>query len=336
MNERAAVCGVGKALGAAMAAFLILVTWSMPAQANDGAAVMHSRGMPAFLTRLQPNEVAVSANAGMLIELDIGAAKSYRDHMRLSRGLEALAPQRPGTIDAYILAIALDSDPVFGREVREAARVLSNRYDAAERTLVLAAPDGNGDDSHARGSPRSLSIALAHIAELMDRSEDVLILYTTSHGMPTGLVYHYGDQGFGSISPLRLSSLLGELGIVNRLLIINACYSGTFVPGLATETSVVVASAAADRTSFGCSAANDWTYFGDAFVNRGLRRPVPLATAFEQAVVKVAQWEGEIGVPPSEPQIGVGVAADRWLEPLEARMPRQSTRPVGRPAANTN
>ena len=48
----------------------------------------------------------------------------------LTRALAALLPQRAGTVDAYVLSIALDSDPVFGREARVAGTVLAARYGA--------------------------------------------------------------------------------------------------------------------------------------------------------------------------------------------------------------
>jgi hypothetical protein len=315
-------------------AMVVFLFTPQAASAQSGAndAVSHTRPLPSFLSRIQSHEVVLGANAGTQIEYDIGARAALADHLRLSGALEALAPQRPGTVDAYVLSIALDSDPVFGREAREAASVLAWRYDADGRTITLAAADGNGDDSLPRGSFTALSIALARIAEIMDPAEDVLILYATSHGLPAGIVYYYGDQGYGTMSPLRLSTLMGELRITNRLLIVNACFSGTFVRGLSSPTSVVVTASAADRTSFGCAVTNDWTYFGDAFINRSLRRPQSLNQAFAQAQTKIAQWEADIGITPSEPQIGIGSQASGWLNALEGRMPQSSTLPVGRPA----
>lgn len=318
------------------ALFFVAVFLTTPqlavAQSGENAAISHTRPLPSFLSRLQSHEVVLGANAGTEIEYDFGARAALDDHLRLSRSLEALAPQRPGTVDAYVLSIALDSDPIFGREAREAANVLARRYSAEGRTITLAAADGNGDDSLARGSFTSLSIALARIAEVMDPAEDVLVLYATSHGLPAGIVYYYGDQGYGTMSPLRLSTLLGELRITNRLVIVNACFSGTFVRGLSSPTSVIVTASAADRTSFGCVATNDWTYFGDAFINRSLRSPQSLADAFGQARTKIAQWETDIGTTPSEPQIGIGVRASGWLGALESRMPQSATQSVGRPA----
>ncbi|HEY0625958.1 MAG TPA: C13 family peptidase [Allosphingosinicella sp.] len=251
------------------------------------------------------------------------------DHRRLDAALDALKPQRPGTVDAYVVVAGLNSDPVFGREAREAGRVLSRRFDAAGRTLVLAM----GGEEPA-GSPHSLSLALARVAELADRNEDVLVLYTTSHGAPgTGLEYLDAQRGMGNIPPLRLRGMVE--GMPNRLVIISACYSGIFVPVLASDSSVIVTAAAADRASFGCDPGNDWTYFGDALINRALRKPQPLAEAFEEAHALVTGWEGAgILGGNSNPQLSVGANAARWLAPLEARMPKTATAPVGRsPAA---
>ena len=314
------------------AAAVLLAPPMVAAQPADNGAISHTRPLPSFLSRLQSHEVVDAANAGTEIEYNLSAGAALDDHLRLSRSLETLAPQRPGIVDAYVLSIALDSDPIFGREAREAANVLARRYDAVGRTITLAAADGNGDDSLPRGSFTALSIVLARMAEIMDPEEDVLILYTTSHGLPAGIVYYYGDQGYGTMSALRLSTLLNDFGITNRLLIVNACFSGSFVNELSSPTSVIVTASAADRTSFGCVATNDWTYFGDAFVNRSLRRPQGLADAFGQARTKIAQWEADIGTTPSEPQIDIGTQVSGWLDALDSRMPESATQPVGRPA----
>jgi hypothetical protein len=234
-------------------------------------------------------------------------------------------------IDAYVVSIAFDSDPVFGREARAAGDVLQRRFGAQGRTIVLAGTEGSVPSALPRGTPGSFGIVLARIAELMNEKEDALILYTTSHGTPFGLYYHDADNGYGAISPNRLSLMLAQLGISNRLLILSACFSGIFVPALQSDGSAIVAAASADRTSFGCAAENDWTYFGDAMVNRALRKPQPLAAAFGEAQGLVSGWERQMRFVPSQPQIWIG---DRtgWLDSLERRMPKVATQPIGRPA----
>ena len=305
------------------------------ASTQDYQAPQHTAGPSPLLVAGSEFDIALRADAGTQIELGRDPASELAEHRRLERALAALGHQRAGQVDAYVIVAALDSDPVFGREARAAAQVLGRRYGAAGRTLVLAGSDGSAPSDLPRGSPHSLAIALARVAELMDESEDALILYTTSHGAPFGLYYNDADNGYGAISPFRMKAMLDGLGIGNRLLILSACYSGVFVPALASPTTAIVTAASADRPSFGCQADNDWTFFGDAMVNRALRRPQPLADAFAEASGLVAGWESQVRVAPSRPQISVGAAAARWLGPLEQRMPRAATDPVGRPAIET-
>lgn len=289
-----------------------------------------------LFTGASPQELIRRADTGTQIERGRDPAGELEEHRKLERALRALGAQRPGTVDAYVVSIALDSDHVFGREARAAGEVLGRRYDAAGRTLVLAGSDGSGPSALPRGTPTSLAVALARVAELMDESEDALILYTTSHGAPFGLYYNDGDSGFGAVSPLRLREMLERLGIHNRLLILSACYSGVFVPMLRSDTTAIVTAASYDRPSFGCDAENDWTFFGDAMVNHALRHPQPLPAAFAQANALVSAWETRLEVLPSQPQISIGPAVARWLGPLERRMPREASRPVGRPAVETS
>lgn len=321
-------------LGLKLLAALVLV---LPCAASTQGyqAPRHTAGPSPLLAGGTEFDIAMRADAGTQIERDRDPAAELEEHRKLDRALQALSRQRPGTVDAYLIAIALDSDPVFGREARAAADVLRRRYGADGRTVVLAGSDGSGPSELPRGSPQTLAIALARVAELMDEREDALILYSTSHGAPFGLYYNDGDSGYGAISPFRLKTMLDRLGLANRLLILSACYSGVFVPVLESPTGAIVTAAAADRTSFGCAADNDWTFFGDALVNRALRRPQPLAAAFAEARGLISGWEAQVRIAPSLPQISVGAEAGRWLAALEQRMPRTASAPVGRPAIET-
>lgn len=284
-----------------------------------------------LLDRASPQEMAFLADQGVELEHDRPPAQALAEHRRLDRALAALHPQRPGVVDAYVVAVALDSDPVFGREAREAGQVLTRRYAAAGHSVTLGGTDGTAASALPMGSPANIAAVLARVAELMDPKEDVLILYTTSHGAPFGIVYNDGDQGFGAISPTRLWTQLSQLGIRNRLLLISACFAGVFVPLLASDTTAIVTAAAADRTSFGCQADMDWTFFGDAAINHALRKPQPLAAAAAEARALIAGWEGQGKLTPSQPQVSIGAGVARWLGPLEAHLPA-ATPPVGRPA----
>jgi hypothetical protein len=116
------------------------------------------------------------------------------------------------------------------------------------------------------------------------------------------------------------------------VLILSACYSGVFVPVLASPDTAILTAAASTRTSFGCVAENDWTFFGDALINRALRQPVALEQAARAAGRSVAEWETKARVLASLPQVNIGASARNWLPLIEAAMPQQASAPVGRPA----
>lgn len=262
-------------------------------------------------------------------ELPIPAAQQLAEHRRIDAALAALKPQRPGVVDAYVVVVALDADPVFNREAREAGRVLAARFDAAGRTIVLASDEGSSR-ADAPGSPHTLALALARVAELMDHNEDVLVLYETSHGEPNGgLVYRDGQHGGGVVTPTRLKELLDPLGFRNRLIILQACFSGQFVPALEDVKTIVVTAAAADRSSFGCRAGNDWTFFGDALINHAFRQPLPLDLQLRRATVLISAAEDHDNLEPSNPQISIGPDTSLWLSPLESREPKTTSTPVG-------
>jgi hypothetical protein len=316
---------------AMLVAFPALSQSAAPLPANPNQPPPHTAPFPDLGSGTTIAERRQSYELSPELRRGISAGEMRAQAQRIEAAFAALRPQRPGTPDAYVLTIALDSDPVFAREAREAARVLAARYGAEGRTLTLAGPDGRRDDAP-HGSITALRLALAHLGSVMDASEDVLVLYTTSHGSDLGLAYHWGDSGYGVLSPRGLKDALAEAGIKRRVLILSACYSGVFVPVVASPDTAILTAAASTRSSFGCLAENDWTFFGDALVNRALRQPVGLEEAAQAAGRSVAEWEAKARFLASLPQVNIGMNARGWLPVIEAGMPREGSKPVGRPA----
>ncbi|MEO5494236.1 MAG: C13 family peptidase [Sphingomonas sp.] len=319
---------------ASLLAIALAVTASATGQSTTPyKAPEHVGGWPGLISGSNESEAKASIDLGPELERDRSPKWLLDEQRKLDKALGALGSQKPGVVDAYVVVVGLDSDPIFGREAREAGKVLSRRYNAVGHTIVLAGTDGNGPSTLPNGSPRNLAVALARVAELMDKKQDVLVLYTAGHGAKVGLAYHDADDGFGIIPPARMARIFDELGIKNRLLILSACFSGIFVPSLSSDTTALFTAASADRTSFGCQSDRDWTFYGDAMINNALRQPVPLAKAGENAQALIAKWEGmNSDITPSQPQIAIGGKVSTWLTPLEARMPRTATPMVGRPA----
>ncbi len=278
-----------------------------------------------------------AAKNGWAMEQNRSAAWHLAQHKRLGTAIAGLAPQRSGVVDVYVVSIGLDSDPVFGREADEAAKVLSRRYGASGHTIFLAAGADEKPTGVPQGSPPNLAIALAAVADKMDMKEDVLILFATTHGDPVvGLAYRDGDNGVGMIAPQRLASLLDGLGFKRRMILLSACYAGIFIPKLTNDDSIIVTAASSKRTSFGCAPGNDWTFFGDALINNALRKAQPFDKATDEAVSLISKWETDLRLVPSRPQVFVGDKASDWLTPLEAKMPKVETPKVGRPAVESS
>ena len=297
-------------------------------------------GLLAFLL-LQPGANVFAQSTADIVAADKGFTREqgrppswYLDqHKWLSEAINGLKPQTPGTIDAYILVVGLDADPVFQRESAEAAKVLSRRYNAQGRTILLASGSA---EKIPQGSPANINLVMAAMAAKMDLDEDVLILYTTSHGAPKiGIVYKDGNESLGMIAPRRLGKMLSDAGIKRRLVMISACYSGTFIPHVASNETIIITAASAVQPSFGCSPGNDWTFFGDALINNGLRTTKALRTIATEMTGLIGKWEQEFNLEPSDPQVSIGADSGNWLESLESRIPQTATPKTGTPAIDS-
>jgi len=221
------------------------------------------------------------------------------------------APSRPGIVDAYIVSFGLwGPQSVFESEAKGAARILADRLGSNGRVIVRYNTKRGGS-----ATPEAMQAALQAVGQAMDPDEDVLVLVLTSHGAPNGIGMVAGrDQRL--ITPADVARLLAESRARYRVVIVSACYSGIFARALADERTLVITAAAPDRPSFGCRDGATWTYFGDAFFNKALRRARGLDEAFREARELVTARERREGFDPSNPQMAGGTEV---LARLQAR-----------------
>ena len=123
-------------------------------------APRHTTGPTPMLTVGGPAEIARRADGGVQIESGRSPAGELAEHRRLVQALGALQAQRVGTTDAYVVVVALDSDPVFGREARVAGEVLGRRYGAAGRRSCSPAATAAARAA-CRAAPRRRSPSLS-------------------------------------------------------------------------------------------------------------------------------------------------------------------------------
>ena len=150
----------------------------------------------------------------------------------------------------------------------------------------------------------SVTKTLEHVAEKMDRDNDILFLFLTSHGSKEHDFYlNQPNLPISDFSAEELGKVLKILKIRNKVVVISACYSGGFISKLDDGDTVVITAADSDKTSFGCADRNQFTYFGEAYFKEGLAKGLSFFDAFDNATSIVAKWEEEESVPFSEPQI---------------------------------
>ena len=244
-----------------------------------------------------------------------------RQPQLLAESLQNLEPQRPGVIDLYFVGFApYASQDVFGKDVHTARAVVSERFDAAKRSVALVSnPRTVLEMPIATGS--NLRVALKAVGERIDRDEDVVMLFLTSHGSKDHrLSVEFSPLRLDELNGADLKSMLDDAGIRWRIVVISACYAGGFIPALADERTLVMTAAAADRASFGCSHDSEMTFFTDALFNQALRADPSLLGAFERARTLVSERERAEGLsPPSDPQVSVGAAIREKLDALRSR-----------------
>ena len=149
------------------------------------------------------------------------------------------------------------------------------------------------------------------LRSLAARASGGCLIYFTSHGAPTGVVLGDNILAPGVMSRLLDSACPDRPAIV----VISACFSGVFIPALATSHRMILTAARPDRTSFGCGESDRYPYFDACFLSSApeARDFLTLGAAVKDCV---ARKETETGArPPSEPQMWVG-AALRPMLPL--------------------
>ncbi len=218
---------------------------------------------------------------------------------------------------------------VFTREVQATKELFDDRFATKSHSIIL---NNNRDtvEQFPLASVTNLRKVLGGLAKKMDPENDVLVLFMTSHGSPGVLSVDFYPMPLNDLKAKDLAEALDESGIKNRVVIVSSCHSGSFIPELKNENSAILTASRSDRSSFGCSNEREWTYFGDALVNRALRGTFLFDAAFRDASALVKEWEEKNGLTPSEPQMSIGSAIaprlDALAKSLEKKMAESASR----------
>jgi len=267
---------------------------------------------------------------------DIPAIGSYEELMYAQPNLVnrvALRPQTPGKVDLYAVGFAGDSEEsVFRNEVEFLPKLLAGRFGAEGRTIRLI----NSPETF-RTTPiatrTNLMHALANVGDTIDRNDDIVLLFLTSHGSRDHhLLVEMGSLPLDQLTAKDIREAFDRAHITWRVIVVSACFSGGFIPELREPHTMIITAAREDRTSFGCGSDSEVTWFGKAFLTEALNRTADFRDAFGQAKKSIASWEKRDKQTPSEPQFWEGPLIEAKLAAWRATLPASATQVKFEPA----
>lgn len=251
---------------------------------------------------------------------------AYAQPRLVRDAIAGLSPRVAGQPNLYLVAFAGDgAEDVFRNEAEYAAKLFANRFGATAHPLVLANNPAT-IETRPLATWSNLESTLDALSGVMKKDEDILVLYLASHGDPAhNLLVDLDPLPLDQIGAPDLAGILDKRHFKWKVVVVNACYSGGFLPPLKGPGTLVLTAARTDRSSFGCGSDSDITYFGRAWLVDALNRTPDLIEAFQQAKGEIAQWENRDRLTPSEPQIdvGAGIAEQlaRWRGHLKPGAP---------------
>lgn len=161
--------------------------------------------------------------------------------------------------------------------------------------------------ARARAGGERLASSANVMSALRAPGGQACLVYMTSHGEEHGFFLRPDRR---LLTPAALDKALTEgCGAVPTVLIVSACHSGTFINAQTRRPNrIILAAAATERTSFGCGANDDYTYYDQCFLQQldGASTWTDLAKATRACVETL---ERRLGVGrQSLPQLFVGAS----------------------------
>ncbi|MCK0096478.1 C13 family peptidase [Yoonia sp. F2084L] len=219
-----------------------------------------------------------------------------------------------------LLGAGTPNQSVFQREIDHLETLAATRFDAQNRTIKLG-PTVDDPLRLPLLNRTNLTQSLNAISNIMDPAQDLVFIFLTSHGGRASLSTYFPGLNARNLSSAEVAQAIDQSGVANVIIVVSACYSGSFVDELEAPDRLVLTASAADRSSFGCADTNTFTDWGTAFFD-ALEDTLDFHQAALRAQATVATEEAERGYEASLPQIAEGEAIGEILEAwVAARLP---------------
>ena len=317
-----------------MWAWLVLVAWRVTAAvtASRGAQTMVIIGVllieafassqldsrPWLADYADQEQASANTEEPLTLSQDV-----FEDQQALlAETLAAITPRRREHINVFGLVYAPYAQSVFVRESAMVAGVLQDRF-GAQGHVVQLVNHSSVTDSIPWATNQNLRASLQALARQMDRENDVLVVYLSSHGgSDFKLATQHPPLDVAELTPQMLRSMLDEVGVRNRVIAVSACFSGGWIEPLSSDSTLVMTAADATHTSYGCGSRSELTFFGRALFDEQLRQTYSFEDAFAAAgpIIQEREIEGKKEDGFSNPQIAVGAGIRGVLTKLEREL----------------
>ena len=274
-------------------------------------------GAVALLTIWQRNVADQPIFKQIPVEPVLEEAALYEQPRLLREALERIDPSIPGKSDWYFMGVAgFSGQDVFRSEINKVRELFDVRFGTSGHSLALINNNYTWLDEPI-ATKTSILRGLKTIGQQMNADEDVLFLTLSSHGDENIIQLANPPLAMDNLDAAWLREALDASGIRWRVIVVSACYSGSFIDELASPTTVIITASAADKMSFGCTNSAEMTYFGQAFFAESLRENTSFSDAFKDAAYRVQERELYMGFEPSEPQMVIGSLMETALPAFE-------------------
>lgn len=204
-----------------------------------------------------------------------------------------------------VLAAGDDAERVFDNAARAMAQRLAEAGVPAGDIHRLSASAG---ELAGGAEPASADTLLRDIAELPARPGDRCLIFLTSHGERDAGVWLARSNR--ALSPDELARALSRgCAAVPTIVIVSACYSGSFASGkMEAPNRVILTAARRDRPSFGCQAHRTYNFFDECLL-ANLSQSATWHRVFDTTDRCIRRMEQALHARPSEPQAYFGRTA---------------------------
>ncbi|MCP4325314.1 MAG: hypothetical protein GY787_26405, partial [Alteromonadales bacterium] len=193
----------------------------------------------------------------------------------------------------YFLGIAADyqQNEMF-RETLKAQNIFDKYLDTKDRSVVLVNHLSTIETTPI-ATHSTIRRTLKNIARKMDLEKDILFLYLTAHGNTSAaggqLFFNFGPEKSNSMTARDLNRYLIASKIKWKIIVVNSCYSGTFIEDLIDPYTLIITSTNSERLAYYSLPPNNFSFFGRAFFENNLDSNKSLDIAFKETV-KETQW----------------------------------------------